>query len=118
MSLGSRFKIESRGMLATSMFYAVVGVIFLAVMVMANFPPHIGIMGIFSLIAAYGVFRKRGWVIWFVIISFFIATTFSAFMIYDVFASNLLLGLGAVAYLILTWVFTVYVAAKRTTLES
>jgi hypothetical protein len=105
-------------MLATSVFYAVVGIVFLVLMVVANFAPHIGIIGIFSLIAAYGIFRKRAWAIWFVIISFFVATTFSAVMIYDVLTRNLLLGLGVVAYLILTWVFTAYAAARRTALES
>ena len=118
MSLGSKLKIESKGMFATSIFYAVVGIIFLALMPMANFPPHIGIIGIFSLVAAYGVFRKGAWAIWFIIILFFVATTFSAFMIGDVMTGNYVLGTFMIAYLILTWVFTAYATSKRSTLES
>jgi uncharacterized membrane protein (DUF2068 family) len=104
-------------MFATSVFYAVVGVIFLAVMFMADFPPHIGIIGIFSLVAAYGLYRKRAWAIWFVLILFFTGTAFSAFMIYDVLARDYILGVSAIVYLILTWVFTTYAATRRNTLE-
>jgi hypothetical protein len=104
-------------MFATSVFYAVVGVIFLAVMFMADFPPHIGIIGIFSLVAAYGLYRKRAWAIWFVLILFFTGTAFSAFMIYDVLARNYILGISVIVYLILTWVFTAYAATRRNTLE-
>jgi len=105
-------------MFATFIFYAIVGIIFLALMPMANFPPHIGIIAIFSLVAAYGVFRKRAWAIWFIIILFFVATTFSAFMISDIMTGDYLLGASMIAYLILTWVFTAYATSKRKTLES
>lgn len=104
-------------MFATSIFYAVVGVIFLAVMFMSDFPPHIGIIGIFSLVAAYGLYRKRAWAIWFVLILFFAGTAFSAFIIYDVLASNYILGVSVIVYLILTWAFTAYAATRRNTLE-
>ena len=114
----SKLKIESKGMFATSVFYAVVGIIFLVLMPMANFAPHIGIIGVFSLVAAYGVFRKRAWVIWFVIILFFVGTTFSAFMISDILTRNYILGVSMIAYLILTWVFTAYAASRRNNLES
>jgi hypothetical protein len=117
MSLGSRLRIESWGMFATSFFYAIVGIAFLALLPLSGFPPHIGILGILSLIAAYGMFRKRAWSIWFVIILFFAGTTFSAYVIFSVLTRDYLLGVGMIFYLILTWVFTAYAANKRGILE-
>jgi hypothetical protein len=118
VSLGSRLKIESKGMFATSAFYAIVGIIFLILLVMASFAPHLGIIGIFSLVTAYGVFRKRTWAIWFVAILFFVGTTFSAFMIYTILGADYLLGISAIVYLALTWVFTAYAVEKRKVFES
>jgi hypothetical protein len=118
MSLGSRLKIDSKGMLATSAFYAIVGIIFFVLLMMASFAPHLGIIGIFSLVTAYGVFRKRTWAIWFVMILFFVGTTFSAFMIYSILGADYILGISAIAYLVLTWVFTTYAVTKRKVFES
>ena len=118
VSIGSRQKIESRGMFATSVFYAIVGIIFFVLLPMASFAPYLAIIGIFSLITAYGVFRKRVWAIWFVIILFFVATTFSAVMIYNILQIDALLGLGSIGYLVLTWVFTIYALAKRKVFET
>jgi uncharacterized membrane protein HdeD (DUF308 family) len=118
MSLKSKLKIENVGMFAASIFYAVVGIVCFVVLFMANFPPHIGIIGIFSLITAYGLFRKRSWVIWLIAALFFIVTTFSAITLYYVFGTDLLLTISMIAYLILTWIFTVYTMVKRKTLES
>ena len=118
VSLGSRLKIESKGMFATSAFYAIVGIIFFVLLVMASFAPHLGIIGIFSLVTAYGVFRKRTWAIWFVVILFFVGTTFSAFMIYSILGADYLLGISAIVYLVLTWVFTAYAVDKRNVFES
>jgi hypothetical protein len=117
MSLGSRLRIESWGMFATSAFYAIVGIVFLALLPMSGFPPHVGILGILSLIAAYGMFRKRAWSFWFVVILFFASTTFSSYVIYSVLARDYFLGVGMIFYLILTWVFTAYAAGKRKVFE-
>jgi len=118
MSLGSRLKIESKGMFATFAFYAIAGIIFLVLLPIASFAPHLGIVGMFSLITAYGVLKKRVWAIWFVMILFLVGTTFSAFMIYYILQVDYLLGVSAIAYLVLTWVFTVYAWAKRKVFES
>ncbi|MGD0495609.1 MAG: hypothetical protein ABSB28_06175 [Candidatus Bathyarchaeia archaeon] len=117
MSLGSKLRIESWGMFATSVFYAIVGIAFLALLPLSGFPPHVGILGILSLIAAYGMFRKRAWSFWFIIILFFTSTTFSSYVIYSVLTRDYLLGVGMIFYLILTWVFTAYAANKRKVLE-
>jgi uncharacterized membrane protein (DUF2068 family) len=118
VSIGSKLKIESKGTFATSVFYAIVGIIFFVLLPMSSFAPHLAIIGIFSLITAYGVFRKRVWAVWFVVILFFVATTFSAFLIYNILQIDSLLGISAIAYLVLTWVFTLYAIAKRKVFES
>lgn len=118
MPLGSRLKIESKGMFATSAFYAIVGIIFFVLLVMASFAPHLGIIGIFSLVTAYGVFRKRAWAFWFVMILFFVGTTFSAFMIYNYLGTDYIIGMSAILYLLLTWIFTAYAVTKRKVFET
>jgi uncharacterized membrane protein (DUF2068 family) len=114
MSIISR--IGNRGVFATSVFYATVGVIFLILLPMSGFAPHIGLLGIISLVTAYGFFRKRAWSFWLVVILFVSATTFAVFMLYDVMATDLLTSLVMVAFLILTWIFTGYAILKRNTL--
>jgi SNF family Na+-dependent transporter len=118
MSIASRLKIESRGMFATSIFYAVVGIIFLTLLPLTGFPPHIAIMGIFSLVTAYGIFQKRKWALWLVVIMFFVASAFSLYMMYYYITRDYIVGLSTTAYLILTWIFTIYAASKRGTLET
>lgn len=115
MSVKSKLKIESVGMLITFIFYAAAGIICFVIFPMANFPPHIGIMGILNFIAAYGLFRKRFWAVWVIIMLFFIVTTFSVFTLFG--GGDFPLIIGAVAYLVLTWVFTAYTSAKRKKLE-
>ncbi len=118
MSLRSKLKIESVGMFVAFIFYALVGIICVVALPMANFPPHVGIIGILSLITAYGLFKSRVWTLWVVVALFFIATTFSAYTLYCAFGEDLLLDISIIAYLVLTWIFTAYTAAKRKTLES
>jgi hypothetical protein len=111
-------KIENAGMLASFVFYVVAGIICFIVLAMDFRLVHIGIIGIFSLITAYGLFKKRAWTIWLVIMLFLITTTFSTTMLYYYAGKDLVLDLSVTAYLILTWVFTAYTAIKRKTLES
>lgn len=119
MSLGSKLKIESIGMFAAFAFYAIVGIISFAVLAVVDFRfIHIGIIGILNLTTAYGLFKKRNWSIWLVVMLFFIATTFSLYMLYYFMSQNFILDISMVAYLILTWIFTAYTATKRSTLES
>lgn len=119
MLLKSKLKIENVGMFAAFAFYAVVGIICFAVLTIVDFRLiHVGLIGILSLITAYGFLKTRVWTLWVVTALFFIATTFSAYMLYFAFEKDLLLDIGMIAYLLLTWVFTAYTAAKRKTLES
>jgi uncharacterized membrane protein YecN with MAPEG domain len=118
MSLESKLKMESKGMFAAFVFYAVVGIICFVVLATDPRLLQIGIIGIFSLITAYGLFQKRVWTIWLIAMLFFIATLFSAYNLYYFLGKDLILDISMIAYLILTWVFTAYIAAKRKMLES
>ena len=118
MSIKSKFTMENLGMYTAFAFYVIVGIVCFVMLPIANFPPHIGIIGILSLITAYGLFKKRGWTIWLVVILFFTATAHSTYTIYPLIGKDIIRDTITIAYLILTWVFTAYVAAKRKTLES
>lgn len=117
MSIVSRLT-ESKGFLLTALFYLISGILGLVVLSMTRYPPHMAILGIFSLIAGYGLLMKRNWTLYLVTILFLTATAFSIYMLYYLYATNILIDLGATAYLVLTWVATIYVVIKRSKLES
>jgi hypothetical protein len=115
-------KIEDRGMFAAFIFYAITGVVFLALLPLSRFPPHIGILGIWSLATAYGLFKKR-WKLYFIAPLFFVATTFSLYTIYGFLVSAFfekirLWSAVAIAYLVLTLGSTAYTVARRSKLTT
>ena len=118
MAFASKLKTADFRVLAPAVFYGAVGIIFLALLPFANFPPHVGLTGILSLMAAYGIFKKSFWALWLVGALFAVATTISLYTLYIVQFSNWLIGISMVAYAVLTWVFTVYIMSKRNTLEA
>lgn len=118
MGFKDRFKVESWGMMLAAIFYAVTGIICLAVLASDFRLVHIAIIGVFSLASAYSLYTKRAWALWFIMPLFFTATTFALFMLYHTVGSNMLLSLVVAAYLVLTWIFTFYIAAKRRELKS
>ncbi|MGQ9550990.1 MAG: hypothetical protein ACUVUE_01055 [Candidatus Bathycorpusculaceae bacterium] len=116
VSLEAKLKTGNIRIISAIIFYSAVGIICFALLPLSNFPPHIGIIGVLSLITAYGVFKKRVWTIWFGIMLFLVATTFSVYTLYYMW-QNLFYAASMVAYLILTWVFTAYIVSKRETFE-
>jgi hypothetical protein len=119
MSLKSKLKVGSVGMFAAFVFYSVVGIICFAALAIIDFSLiHLGIIGILSLITAYGLLKSRAWALWVVIALLFISTTFSAYTLYFAFEKDVLLDVGMIAYLLFTWFFTAYTVAKRKALES
>ena len=77
---------------------------------------HVGLLGLLSLITAFGVFKRESWSVW------------SAFLVFcagNAFATSLLLNpltmetleilseIGLIAYLILVWATMIYLAIKR-----
>ena len=113
MAFASKLKTADFRVLAPAVFYGAVGIIFLAVLPFANFPPHIGLTGILSLVTAYGIFKKRFWALWLVIALFAVATTFSLYTLYVVAFSNWIVGISMIVYAVLTWAVTMYIIAKR-----
>jgi hypothetical protein len=118
VSFRSKLKTVDVRTLALAAFYGAVGIIFLALLPFANFPPHIGLTGILSLVTAYGIFKKSFWAVWLVGALFAVATTISLYTLYVVQFSNWLVGISMVAYAILTWIFTAYIILKRKTPEA
>src|SRR4030042_5100902 len=82
VALDSKLKNTSVRTLAPIVFYGVVGVLFLVLLPIANYPPHIGLTGVVSLIAAYGLFRKRWWALRLVVALFLVAATISLYTLY------------------------------------
>ena len=117
MSFGSKLK-ENIGMLLVAVFYAIAGILGLVEFYIANFPPHLAIMGILSILAAYGVFQKRAWSFWLVAIMFFVATTFSAYQLYYTIGKDLLLNVTLAGYIVLTWIATICMITRRKKLQS
>jgi len=117
MSFASRLKIQNIGMFSASMFYVIAGIVLLIALLVTGFPPHIGIIAIFSLATAYGLFKKRSWTIYFIFIIFFTVTAFAVYTLYSYFLQNALFTTAILVYLALTWIFTAYTASKRNTLE-
>ncbi|MEA2090271.1 MAG: hypothetical protein U9O89_05890 [Thermoproteota archaeon] len=116
MELKSKLKAKSLGVLVFSVFYAVVGIIFLYLLAIWSFnPPHLGILASLSLITAYGVFKTEKWSVWLVVVLFFLGNTFCIIQLThpSSFRAGWLLQLPLTVYLIMTWIATIYIGAKR-----
>lgn len=110
-------KIWDVGILAASIFHAIVGVTCLTILSIDLRLIHIGLLGIVSLAAAYGLFRRRPWTLWCVFTLSFMATAFTLSMIYYTMGTDILVDAEMAAYLVLTWFFAIYAASKRKRLE-
>ena len=78
------------------------------------FPPHIGLTGVMSIVAAYGLFRKKAWAPWIVVALFLVSLTMLAFtLFYGVFV-NLLASAGLSVYLVLSFYFMYYTLSRGT----
>jgi hypothetical protein len=126
MSLKSRFKLENPWMFITSLFYLIAGVMFFYILALEPGLFHLGLLGALSLTSAYGTLKARRWTLWFVTALFIIGTSFALITLYysmksfGSFFPNTEVGLlntCLVIYTVLTWTFSIYVMAKRKTLE-
>ncbi|HUJ85107.1 MAG TPA: hypothetical protein VLV84_05830 [Candidatus Acidoferrales bacterium] len=115
MTLASRLRIGSFSpiSLASIAFYGIAGIVFLVLMAINGFPPDVALIGIVSIIAAYGLFMRRAWAIWLVAVLFFAASTFTLYTLYFVAATDALAATGMIAYAVLTWIFTALVVWNR-----
>ena len=115
MTLATQFKSLKRIELASILFYAITGIIFFIFLPLSNFAPQLGLLGILSLIVAYGLFTKRGWAVWLLFVLFVAASAFSIYTIFAAGFSNVILGTGMIVYALLTWLFGVYIFLRRKT---
>ncbi|MGO8806391.1 MAG: hypothetical protein ACLQO7_07290 [Candidatus Bathyarchaeia archaeon] len=113
LALASRLKNFNRIELLSLAFYVLSGLILLVSLPFASYAPQLGLLGILSLIVAYGVFTKRGWAPWLIFILFIAATTFSLYTLVVAGFTDALIGLSLLGYLLLTWVFAIYLLLIR-----
>lgn len=117
MGLKTRFKGEDGGLLLASIFNAAVGVLCLAMLLLEDLRLiHMGLMGVFGLATAYGLFRKRFWALWTMFVVALMATVFTSSTLYYTLGSDIPLNVAVVVYMVLTWIFTAYIASKRSKL--
>ena len=107
-------------MMALLFFYIIVGIIELGYFAMESFaaPAHIPILGIVSLITAFLIFKMIKWVIPFVAGLFltgltFAATTLSNSLALQAFGDALLFNSSLIVYMILLFIVTIYILAKK-----
>ena len=115
MNLATTLKSFKRIELASLLFYVVTGIIFFVFLPLSNFAPQLALLGILSLIVAYGLFTSRGWAPWILFVLFVAANAFSLYTLIAAGFSNPLLGIGMVAYAVFTWIFGVYLLLRRNT---
>jgi len=94
-------------------FYSVAGILLLAFLPLTGFPPHLGFLGILSLITAYSLFTKRVWALWLIGILFVVNSAFGLFTLYSTGFSNILLALSMIAFIALTWIISIYLVQRR-----
>lgn len=118
MNLKTKLKVEDAGIFAASIFHAAVGITCFVVLATIDLRMvHMALVGIISLATAYGLFRRRLWALWSIFALAFMVTVLAFSMLYYTAGSDILIDTAMVVYLILTWIFTVYVASKRRKLE-
>jgi hypothetical protein len=113
VSLSKILKTFKTVQLASIAFYAVTGLILFAFLPLTGYPPHLGFLGIVSLITAYSLFAKREWAPWIVAILFIVTTAFSLDVLFSIGFSNTMVALSMIAYAVLTWFFTASLLLKR-----
>jgi hypothetical protein len=126
MALKDRLKIESMPIFAFAVFYLLAAIWTLAILVVNGVSMvQTAIIAMFSLITAYGLYKMQKWSLWLVVALFFIGNTFGLVSLYwsiviDGFAGStqvLLLNLTLIGYVIMTWLATIYIGAKKDKLK-
>jgi hypothetical protein len=99
--------------LAAIAVYTVTGAMLLVFLPLTGYPPHVGFVGIISVITAYSLFTRRSWGRWLV---FFLLVTISGFTFYTLYViwfSNLLVALSMITYAALTWATSLGLLLRR-----
>jgi len=126
MALKEKLKIESTPIFVFLIFYIIAAIGNLYILATNDFAMvDTAIIAILSLITAYGLYRMERWSLWLIVILFFIGNTFGFVTLYNDIAENgfagsintLLLNLALIGYLIMTWLATIYIGARRDKLK-
>lgn len=126
MALKERLKIESTPIFVFLIFYIIAAIGNLYILAANGLAMvHTALIAILSLITAYGLYRMEKWSLWLVVVLFFIGNTFGFVTLYfsilvNGFAGSvgtLLLNLALTGYLIMTWLATIYIGARRDKLK-
>jgi hypothetical protein len=113
MSMMSKIKEMKRLDLASDLFYLVSGIIMLIFTPLINFPPHVALLGVVTLITAYSLLKDKNWKVWLIAIVVITGTVFSVDTMINIGFTNLPLTGLMVAYLVLAWIFTVYLTLLK-----
>jgi len=122
MRLKSLVETGHKGIFLLAVLYTVVGVANLLILGLFGLGLfHVALVAVLSLVAAFGLYQRQSWSLWFVLALFFITTTYVATLLnasLNSYGANPNLGdltgiLALVVYLIFTWLATIYIAAKR-----
>lgn len=111
----SKLKIQSWGIFLSAIFYLIVGILLMGALVLYSLQLiHFAIVGTLSLITALGLFVAKKWTVWFAVGLFFIGNVFSAFNLhYSVFRNDITMQIAFAVHIVLLWIATIYVWAKR-----
>jgi hypothetical protein len=108
VSIQARIHKLERNELLSIAFYIVSGILLLVALPFTNYAPHLGFLGIVSIITAYSLFVKRAWAPWLVAVLLIVNSVFSIYTLAAAGFSNLLVGLSMVGLLVLTWLVSIY----------
>ena len=109
----SKQKRHNQARLISVGFYAFTGVLLLVFLPFTGVPPHVGFLGIVSLIAAYSLYMKRAWAGWLVVVLLFAITAFTVVTIFSVALSNVLVTAILTPYLVFAWLISIELYRSR-----
>ena len=115
MSITAKFKNLTRPEQLSIVFYIVSGAFLLALLPFSGFAPHLGLIGVFSIITGVIVLMKRGWAVWFVMVQVITALVFAFWTMVSVGSSNWLIVAGLAVYAVLDLAATLYLTVLRKT---
>ena len=77
---------------------------------------HVGLLGLLSLITAFGVFKRKSWSVWSAFLVFCAGNAFAISLLLNPLTMEtleILSEIGLIAYLILVWATMIYLSIKR-----
>jgi hypothetical protein len=122
----SKLKVKRRDGLLLAVFYAAVGITQIVVLALTNFELFTsGILAVLCFTAAYGLFTVKKWSVWLAIGLFFPLFAFGVWTLsksileYAAYQDTtfMLLNIALTAYIVLSFISFVYIAAKRNSFQ-